>query len=296
MARIQLSGRIRYNFDNLHFDNPLAYGPYLIMQFGDLSADCNLACPKHIQRVHEISYIVSGKAIFICNKKKHIVEKGMVFVTPKGSTHEILPYKNEPLRYYYLGIEIVDQSNCTERILEEFLRNCSKSCAIGDRAIEAAFRDIFYNVLNQDQFSSQLIIDAIRKLLIWTKRVFDGGITRVQIPVAYEEKHRILAEICTELEESVENKDALKQLPEKFGYSYSHLTGLFSKAMDMSLREYFLMRRMEHACSLLKAGIKVTDVAEKMGYSSVHAFSHAFSSRLGVSPSQYSNIQNKASE
>lgn len=287
MARIKLSGRIQFNFDNLHFDDPLTFGPYRIMQFGDLSADYAFACPQHVQRVHEISYVVSGKAIFVCDNKNFITEKDSVIVCPKGILHEILPLDNEPLRYYYLGIEIADRTDPVERAMEDFLQGCDRYVARADRAVVSAFQDIFYNMLNQDDFSNQLIVGAVRKLLVWTKRSFDGIGSRVQLPVAYEEKHRILSELCSTMDESVEDKDALKQLPAKFGYSYSYLSGLFSKAMGMSLRAYFNMRRYEYACSLLEEGGSVTEVAEKMGYSSVHSFSHAFADRSGFAPSHY---------
>ena len=37
----------------------------------------------------------------------------------------------------------------------------------------------------------------------------------------------------------------------------------------------------------------VTEVAERMGYSSIHAFSNAFSAREGVSPSVYADKRKK---
>ncbi len=47
------------------------------------------------------------------------------------------------------------------------------------------------------------------------------------------------------------------------------------------------MSRHKRACELLCEGYSVTAVAEKMGYSSIHVFSKAFSAREGMSPSAY---------
>ena len=57
--------------------------------------------------------------------------------------------------------------------------------------------------------------------------------------------------------------------------------------MGLSLKEYFLMSRHRRACELLKGGMSVTAVAERMGYSSIHVFSKSFTSREGLSPSEY---------
>ena len=66
---------IRFHFDNIHFDAPLALGPYRVMQFGDLSA-ARHTCAPHIQRVHELSCIVSGAATFTCGGQTYAVRRG----------------------------------------------------------------------------------------------------------------------------------------------------------------------------------------------------------------------------
>ena len=57
--------------------------------------------------------------------------------------------------------------------------------------------------------------------------------------------------------------------------------------MGESLQEYFLRRKYDYACELLQRGISVTEVAERLGYQSVHAFSRAFRARMGITPSVY---------
>ncbi|MDD6883748.1 MAG: AraC family transcriptional regulator [Eubacteriales bacterium] len=287
MPAVIPTGRIRFHFDNLHFDDPLNLGPYRVMQVGDLASDGDFKCPSHIQQVHEITYIVNGSAVFVCDGKRIPVEKGMVVVNTRGSLHEILPVEHAPLRYYYIGLEISDTSAPEDKILKHFLDTCRRNTASADRSVAGAFQDIFCNMLNQDSFSTQLMRDAVRKLLVWTKRSFDGGGRHVYLPEIQSGKSRFLSEVCSYLDSSVEDMGALKRLPAQFGYSYSYLSGMFSKAMGLSLRQYFLMRRHEHECTLLKQGYSVTAVAEKMGYGSVHSFSHAFAARNGAAPSLY---------
>ena len=281
-----LGGKIRFHFDNLHFDAPLRLDPYRVMQVGDLASDGGFSCPEHRQVVDEITYIAEGNAVFLCDGTPYPVEKGDVVVNRKGTLHAI-DAKHSSLRYYYIGLEIADCSAKEEQALRHFLETDKKCVARADRSVASAFQDIFGNMLNRDAFSDRLIADAVRKMLVWTKRSFEGSSARIYLPEIASGRGRFLSEICVFLDSSVEDMDALKCLPQRFGYSYSYLSGLFSKALGMNLREYFLMRRHEHECTLLKQGCSVTAIAEKMGYSSVHSFSHAFSAREGIAPSVY---------
>ena len=53
------------------------------------------------------------------------------------------------------------------------------------------------------------------------------------------------------------------------------------------------MSRHRRACELLRSGMTVTAVSERMGYSSIHVFSKSFAYREGMSPSEYAkNIKN----
>ena len=84
---------------------------------------------------------------------------------------------------------------------------------------------------------------------------------------------------------------ALQKLSETFGYSYSYIADLFSRNMGEPLKEYFTRRRFERAAQLLEDGMSVTQIAEMLGYKSIHSFSRAFTKRFGVSPLEYRKAQ-----
>lgn len=287
MATFSTASRARFHFDNLHFDDPLRYGPYLVMQVGDLATGKDFECVEHVQAVHEITYVVNGKGAFLCDGEAYQVSRGDVILNRMGSRHAIYGDSDDPIRYFYIGFIIADTSNEEEKLLDEFLNESISVVSKGHKSISVAFQDIFNNMLNPDRFSERLTADAVRKLIVWTKRSFDLSAGRFYLPEEEPEKNRMLSEICSYLDSSVEDRGALKGLSDKFSYSYSYLSSIFSKSMGMSLREYFLNRRFERECELLSQGNSVTAVAETMGYGSVHSFSHAFSARAGMPPSLY---------
>lgn len=276
----------RFHFDNLHFDNPLKYGPYTIMQVGDLAAGSGYECQEHIQEVDEITYVVSGKGIFYFDGEEVSVSRGDVIFNKKSSRHAIVGSEEDPIRYFYIGFVIDKATTNEDKQLSKFLKTTTQRLAKAHKSVFSAFQDIFNNMLNSDEFSKKLTEDAVRKLIVWAKRSFELGAGKIYSPEEEPEKNRMLSEICLYLESSVEDRGALKNLPKMFSYSYSYLSSVFSKAMGVSLREYFLIRRYEKEYELLSQGNSVTAVAEKMGYGSVHSFSHAFSARAGIPPSQ----------
>lgn len=278
---------VRFHFDNLFFNDPLALGPYQLLQAGDLAAGGAYRCNEHKQKWHELSCVLSGTAIFWCNGNAFPVKQGDLIFNARGSIHAIEGSEAEPLRYAYVAFEIADCTKQEERCLSAFYDNLPSGKVSAGTPVSGAFLEILENFLNRDAFFEKLTEDALRRLLVYAMREFRGDSRRIRIPEGDGDKSRLLSHVCRIIDTAPEDIHILQELPKQLGYSYSYLSGLFSKAMGMSLRQYHQVRRHEQACAWLKAGHSVTAVAEKQGYGSVHAFSHAFAAREGVPPSIY---------
>lgn len=74
--------RVRFHFDEVHWQVPLELGTYLLVQAGDLAAEVNYVCMPHIQEVYEISYIVSGRGTFVADGGSYPVERGTLVPQP----------------------------------------------------------------------------------------------------------------------------------------------------------------------------------------------------------------------
>ena len=65
------------------------------------------------------------------------------------------------------------------------------------------------------------------------------------------------------------------------------MSAVFKKLMGVSINDYFLQAKMNFAKKLLKKGLSVTEVSEKLNYSSVHTFSRSFKKTFDVTPIDY---------
>lgn len=278
---------IKYQFENWFMEKPLELAPFKVCQVGEIDTLPGFELGASIKQCNEITYIVSGEAEVICGDDTYVCKAGDVVFNSMGTKHAIKNLGDKPFRYYYISVEIDKNYSKTENILCNFFESLTSKVVTADKSIPNAFQDVFTYLYEDDPLSRSLLIDGIRKILICAMRSFEGKANHAYVPDARFDKKRIMAQICSYLNTNVEDINSLKKLPEKFGYSYSYLSAFFSKVMGVSLKNYFLTTRHNYECELLKSGLSVTAVAEKMGYSSIHAFSNAFSAREGKSPSLY---------
>jgi len=64
---------------------------------------------------------------------------------------------------------------------------------------------------------------------------------------------------------------------------------LFARLVKKPVREYIKLRRLAHACSKIRSGVRFADIAEEYGFGARETFSRAFKDVYGISPSTYRN-------
>ncbi len=78
------------------------------------------------------------------------------------------------------------------------------------------------------------------------------------------------------------------EIASEFHYSYSRFRHLFTEHFSVSPHEYLIMRRLEHAETLLlQTELNVTEIAYRTGFTTSSNFSKAFKKNSGMSPREY---------
>jgi two-component system response regulator YesN len=84
------------------------------------------------------------------------------------------------------------------------------------------------------------------------------------------------------------NRDiGLTELADEVNMNPSYLSILFKEEVGMSYVKYLTNLRMNKAKELLKAGYKVTDVSEMVGYNNYRYFCDIFKKHQGKTPNEY---------
>jgi len=106
-----------------------------------------------------------------------------------------------------------------------------------------------------------------------------------QTPVRRKQLYR---EICGYLENNLCRPVPLDEVTAYFGIGRSTLTALFRSECGMGVTAYFNRRKIEETKRLIREkNMNFTEIAEAVGFSSVHYFSRLFKAITGMTPSEY---------
>ncbi|MFT3749690.1 MAG: AraC family transcriptional regulator [Agriterribacter sp.] len=83
------------------------------------------------------------------------------------------------------------------------------------------------------------------------------------------------------------SKDSLYTVMRQNPYSNTTLKQAFKKVTGTTIYQYYLHKQMLAAKKLLDEGCPVTEVALKVGYSTMGHFSHQFKQKFGTSPKNF---------
>jgi YesN/AraC family two-component response regulator len=83
-------------------------------------------------------------------------------------------------------------------------------------------------------------------------------------------------------------------LSEKLNHNYTYLANLFSEVKGTTIEKYYLSHKIEKVKELLVYDeLNLTEIADKLHYSSVAHLSNQFKKMTGLTPSHFKNLKNK---
>lgn len=83
-------------------------------------------------------------------------------------------------------------------------------------------------------------------------------------------------------------------LSETLNHDYTYLANIFSENQGTTIEHFFLNHKIERVKELLIYGdLNITEIADKMHYSSVAHLSNQFKRMSGLTPSQYKHLSSK---
>ena len=108
---------------------------------------------------------------------------------------------------------------------------------------------------------------------------------------------RAVKKVCSYIDENYSSDVSLNDLAELVGLNPSYLSSIFKDIIGVSFSAYLENRRTEEAIRLMQSGtLRISQVAEAVGYSSPNYFSRVFRKRMGMSPEQYRNLLENGGE
>ena len=101
-------------------------------------------------------------------------------------------------------------------------------------------------------------------------------------------ENSIFSEICSYLYDNLDKKLSLDDIARNAGISKTALKQLFKKNTGSGVCDYFIKLKIERAKTYIRENnYNFTQIAEMLGYNSVHYFSAQFKKIVAMSPTEY---------
>ncbi len=242
----------------------------------------------------ELVYIVNGTATHHLGEETTKLKAGDYFIIDTGSVHCYRDTKDFEIVNCLFLPEYVDRalSSCTS--LSSLLSNqilrfgvpvdiCAADRIFHDR--DGAIGKIIEKM--EEEFAEkptgyiELLRCHLTQILVYAVRASEEDEQSRTF-------HPATKTIVSYLKQHFTEPLSLENLSCSLNYTPQYLSSMFRKDTGMTLQLFLQRLRIEKACSLLdNQELRVTDVAQMVGYNDVKHFSIIFKSHKGLSPKEF---------
>lgn len=129
-------------------------------------------------------------------------------------------------------------------------------------------------------------------------KAFEEALMKAEIEILTDKKSTLVAKIKRLITEMVHYSEEFQKvnnsdyISKNIGYNYTYLSNLFSEVTGISIQKYIILYKMERVKELmLYDEHTLTEIAYKLGYSSVAHLSNQFKQTTGLTPSYFKELK-----
>jgi AraC-like DNA-binding protein len=159
--------------------------------------------------------------------------------------------------------------------------------------------EIIKNILAENRIAQPyyetMIINELKRFIIGLIRmiILDQRVSSLNSMAKKHVESDVVKRAQTYIHENLGKDIKIDDIARYANLSKPHLSAIFKKLTSVTPNEYMINARLTKGKELIRDGkLNITEIAEVLGYSSIHYFSRQFKKRYGVSPSEYSNSIN----
>ena len=246
---------------------------------------------SHSKNSYEIHYISYGYGTLHLKDKTYEITPGTLFVTGPEIEHEQISVPDNPMTEYciYVKVNIPEKRKTSGNTMMDLFIKQSFWFGMGDNTIHELMKQILYELETQNRGYDMILQALLQQFILQLTRKYETAVA----PLANNSSPINSANDLTYL-----------IIEEAFLYDYKNITlekladqvslgkRQTERLLQMHYRKTFLQKkteaRMSAACSLLRdTKQSISDIADKLGYSSVEHFSNAFKRYYKQTPSDY---------
>ncbi len=279
------SNKYKITFNNYYGESPRDCGDYYLIQLSDSMCAKDSIVPEHNQLCFEITFAYSGNGYSYVNDEMHYISKNDCFISLPNETHKIKSDDIEPLHFICLAFSAKKNTDGA-KLIKTITETCSEQRKFNVDAVRTILVNMIKEIRNEDQYSNKLLGYYIEQVLIQCYRAIRSSKNKGKSEIDIPTKSLLAYDIMFYINDNVANIKKITDLEKVFYYKIPYLSRCFVELTGTSINNYYVSKKMELASNLLKDGKTVTTVSEMLNYSSIHAFSRAYTKYFNKSPSR----------
>jgi AraC-like DNA-binding protein len=143
-------------------------------------------------------------------------------------------------------------------------------------------------------------VEIMENISMEQREILKANLLRSGLELMDDKKAMLIEKIKTVIIEMVHHSNEIIKvnfsdyLSEKMNHDYTYLSNLFSEVQGTTIEQFIISHKTERIKELIIYGeLNITEIAWKMGYSSVAHLSSQFKKVTGLSPSHFKQMKDK---
>lgn len=252
--------------------------------YNSLSSGHGQSTARHT--FYELLFVDTGTLyVKIDNKDRVVNEKEIIIIAP-GQKHALSVSEDESASYMTIQFQMQtidgdNQSNLSRNLLNKVFPHNRK---VYDR-IKSFSQETSMVVPYLENLMLCMLTEILIRLL-QSSFVDEAAIARSI--VRHNCQDDLFNRIATYIDERIYDRITVNEICKHFSISRSSIQHIFIYAVNQPPKRYISDLKLEKSCQLLKENkYTVSDIAKKLGYSSVQVFCNRFNEKYHIPPGEY---------
>ncbi len=255
------------------------------------TAESNQTFPYHRHNGYEIYVFIQGNVRMYIEHECYNLGPGDIAIIPPGSMHRIVSLDDQIYELITIQIKQSAAENFSAPRTDLFA--CFHACGENGSALSflseeehslfVRYADRLSHSLESEEYGSDVIAHILfLHILLFVNRRYSESVSCHQSIMP-----PLVKDVMTYIKENLVGELSLTVLSKEFYHNSSHISRLFKQHVGLTLREYILDQRIEHAKQLLAGGCSVSEACYASGFSDYSNFIRSFSKVAQISPGRY---------
>jgi len=238
--------------------------------------------PLHSHNHHEFHLILEGSCALAVRGITYHLEPGDMCITRPGEMHSMRGECQGKWSYYYAQVTDIHQVELAQLLVRAQSHRLNNCFDLIDQ-----FAQIISEAENPGFAWESLVLSKTYSLIIQIARRL--GHQTAMPALEHSQWQDSFSEVVRwAIESTCRHGLTLDEIAQTAGVSKSALTHRFASEMNESVGAYNRRIVMHRACRLLdETSMQISEIADELGFNSIHYFSAAFKKQMGMSPAAY---------